>query len=59
MCATKAGDFLKQFMSTKAHRWGYKHFIHAGVSDFANKAEVYTGLQKDPELRAELGERDL
>ncbi|XP_039278703.1 piggyBac transposable element-derived protein 4-like [Nilaparvata lugens] len=59
MCATKARHFLKMYMPGKPHKWGYKLFILAGVSGFAYKAEIYSGLENDPLLRAQLGEPDL
>ena len=43
-------------MSAKPHRWGYKLFILARVSGYANKVEVYTGLENDPLLSAQLGD---
>lgn len=59
MCATKVRHFLKQYMPNKPHKWGYKLFILAGVSGFCYKAEVYSGLENDPLLRAQYNEKDL
>lgn len=60
ICASKANHHLKQYMPAKPHKWGYKLFILSGVSGFAYRFEIYTGLenskgkrlQNEPDLGA-------
>jgi hypothetical protein len=35
----------------KQHKWGYKLFIMAGVSDFAYNLEIYSGQENNSDLR--------
>ncbi|XP_063216684.1 piggyBac transposable element-derived protein 3-like [Bacillus rossius redtenbacheri] len=53
LCATKARHYLKQYMPMKPHKWGYKLFILSGVSGFAYKFEVYSGMENDESQRLE------
>ncbi|KAJ8868140.1 hypothetical protein PR048_031949 [Dryococelus australis] len=45
ICASKARHRLKQYMSLKSHKWGYKLFVLCGVSGLAYKVEIYTGIE--------------
>lgn len=58
MCATKAKNYLRQYLPKKPHKWGYKIYVLSGVSGFAYDIEIYTGQENDEALRP-MGEPDL
>ncbi|XP_054259612.1 piggyBac transposable element-derived protein 2-like [Macrosteles quadrilineatus] len=58
MCATKAKNYLRQYLPKKPHKWGYKIYVLSGVSGFAYDFEIYTGQGNDETLRLP-GEPDL
>ena len=47
MCATKAKNYLKQFMPAKPHKWGYKLFLITDTNGFTYNFEIYTGQEND------------
>ncbi len=51
ICPTKKNSFLKQYMPSKLHKWGFKFFVLSGVSGFAYDFEIYTGQENDPKFR--------
>lgn len=51
ICPTKKNSYLKQYMPSKPHKWGYKFFVLSGVSGFAYDFEIYTGQENDPKFR--------
>ncbi|KAJ8930270.1 hypothetical protein NQ314_016937 [Rhamnusium bicolor] len=51
MCSTKVRHYMKQYMPMEPHEWGFKFFVLAGVSAFACKFEIYTGLEKFENLQ--------
>ncbi|XP_060800724.1 piggyBac transposable element-derived protein 3-like [Amyelois transitella] len=52
MCATKASNFLRQYLPNKPHKWGYKLFILCDDRGFAYDFEIYSGMENDPNLRS-------
>ncbi|XP_054277156.1 piggyBac transposable element-derived protein 3-like [Macrosteles quadrilineatus] len=58
MCATKAKNYLRQYLPKKTHKWGYKIYVLSGVSGFAYDFEIYTGQENNETLRLP-GEPDL
>ncbi|KAL0861589.1 hypothetical protein ABMA27_009088 [Loxostege sticticalis] len=51
MCATKAANFLRQYLPNKPHKWGYKLLVLCDDRGFAYDFEIYSGMENDPELR--------
>lgn len=51
MCSTKARHYLKQYIPSKPHKWGFKLFVLCGVSGFAYNMEIYTGQENDDKTR--------
>ncbi|CAK1581447.1 unnamed protein product [Parnassius mnemosyne] len=51
MCATKACNFLRQYLPNKPHKWGYKLLVLCDDKGFAYDFEIYSGAENDPELR--------
>lgn len=43
MFATKVAHFMKQYLSNKRHKWGFKLFFMYSVKDYAHKFEINTG----------------
>ncbi|OWR43878.1 hypothetical protein KGM_213422 [Danaus plexippus plexippus] len=58
MCATKMSHYMKQYLSNKPHKWGFKLFLLCSIYGFAHKFEVYAGSEKhtilpeDPDFEA-------
>lgn len=46
MCATKMSHYMKQYLSNKPHKWGFKLFLLCSIYGFAHKFEVYAGSEK-------------
>lgn len=52
MCTTKARSSLKQYLSSKPHKYGYKFFVFAAENGFWHNFEIYmeeTHLQQQGE----------
>lgn len=53
LCSTKARHYLKQYLPLKPHKWGFKLFVLSGVSGFAYKFEIYSGMENKNRLPTE------
>ena len=51
ICATKAKSFIKQYLPSKPHKWGYKIYVLCGISGFAYDFELYTGQENAADKR--------
>lgn len=51
MCATKACNFLRQYLSNKPHKWGYKLLVLCYDKGFAYDFEIYSGTENEPQFR--------
>ena len=51
ICPTKKNSYLKQYVPSKPHKWGYKFYVLSGVSGFAYDFEMYSGQENDPKFR--------
>lgn len=51
MCATKASNYLRQYLPNKPHKWGYKLLVLCDDRGFAYDFEIYSGMENDPSLR--------
>lgn len=49
LCATKHRSYLRQYIPSKPHKYGYKLYVLCGVSGFAYNFEIYSG-QEEPML---------
>lgn len=47
MCATKARNYLKQYLPAKPHKWGYKLFVLCGTDGYAYHFEIYSGAGQE------------
>ncbi|XP_055910902.1 piggyBac transposable element-derived protein 3-like [Eupeodes corollae] len=51
MCATKACNFLRQYLPNKPHKWGYKLLVLCDDKGFAYNFEVYSGTENADQFR--------
>jgi hypothetical protein len=51
ICPTKVRSYLKQYLPSKPHKWGYKLFVLCGVSGYYYDFEICTGQENDPTKR--------
>lgn len=51
MCATKATNFLRQYLPNKPHKWGYKLLVLCDDKGMAYDFEIYSGMENNSELR--------
>lgn len=57
VCATKNKTYLKNYLSNKPHKWGYKLYVLSDTMGYVHNFEVYTGadeifLPNEPNLGA-------
>ncbi|XP_025198810.1 piggyBac transposable element-derived protein 2-like [Melanaphis sacchari] len=58
LCATKARNYLKQYLPMKPHKWGYKLYVLSDSKGFSYKFEIYTGQENQERFRLQ-NEQDL
>lgn len=58
LCATKAKNYLKQYLPMKPHKWGYKLYVLSDSKGFSYKFEIYTGQENQERFRLQ-NEQDL
>lgn len=46
LCATKHRSYLRQYIPSKPHKYGYKLYVLCGVSGYAYNFEIYTGQEE-------------
>jgi hypothetical protein len=51
LCAIKVHSYLKQYMSLKPHKWGYKFFVLCVSSGYSCKLDLYTGQENYEKYR--------
>lgn len=51
MCATKATNFLRQYLPNKPHKWGYKFLVLCDDRGMAYDFEIYSGKENNSVLR--------
>lgn len=50
-CATKAKNYLKQYLPMKPHKWGYKLYVLSDSKGFSYTFEIYTGQENQKRFR--------